>query len=349
MIDSIIIIDVYLNDDNRTKFLLETLDNFKKLGLPILLISNSIIPKEVQDKVDYIIYDKKNNLFVQDYDKYNELYFWFGVGDFFYENYEYNKQPHGLSVLCNLTKSVNFVKSLGFKNFIHFEWDFLINDNELDKLNKIIEMYNFKSYKGCFIYMPNNNWNMPEFPFHFWIVDIDFWLKYFPTIRDEDDYKRFIYKNNNNYNFENAERTVYLSFKNVLNELYLIDEDVFVKDMMKNSKFNSFTSNTGLHELNFNGVFRGFAKLHSDSKVQNKLVVLTWNRSNNDKITTEYTIEFGEKKIEIKHETELNCWVFNEISDFDFSKFPIKLKINSGFEKVYYSENDIKSNFIKKK
>lgn len=347
--DSIIIIDAYLSNNNRTDFLLKTLDKFKKLELPILLISNSNIPIEIQKKVDYIIYDKKNNLFVQNYDKYNELYFWFDFDNFFYENYEFNKQPHGLSVLCNLTKSVNFVKNLGFKNFIHFEWDFLINDDELNKLNEIIKKYNSESYKGYFVYMPNNNWNMPEFPFHFWIVNIDFWLKYFPVIKDEEDYKRFIYKNNNNYNFEIAERTVYLSFKNVLNELYLIDENIFSKEIMKGSKFNSFVSDTGLNELNFNGVFRGFAKFHSDSKLQNKLVILTWNRSNNNKIITEYTIEFADKKLEIKHETELNWWVYNEISDFDFSKFPIKLKTNFGFEKVYYSENDIKSNFIKKK
>lgn len=345
MSDSIIIIDVYLNNDRRTTFLSETLDKFKKLKLPILLISNSVIPIDIQSKVDYIFYNKKNILFTENYDKYNELYYWFGYDNFFYENYEYNKQPHGLSVLCNLTNSVNFVKNLGFKNFIHLEWDFLINDDEIKNLNEIIETFNSKSYKGCFIYMKKNNWGMPEFPFHFWIADINFWLKYFPEIKNEQDYKNFIFKKNNNLNFENAERTLYLSFKDVLNELYIIDENIFSKKIMQKSKFNCFMTDASMNECNSNDVFRGLSKPHFKSKIQNKLIVATWNRNNKNKIITKYTIEFDNKKIELKHETELNNLLFDEIADFDFSKFPIKLKIDSDFEKIYYSENDIKSDF----
>lgn len=344
----IIIIDAFLGDQNRINFFHLVLNEIKKLKIPILLISNKAVPLDLQNKVDYFILDHQNILFLDDYDNIKNSFYWLENEKFKYENYVEARQKHGLSVLCNLTKSCDFVKNLGFNKFIHFEWDFLINNQDYKNIEFLINDFLNKNKKAVFLYNPQTTEKLQQFPFHIWMADLDFWYKNYPKIHNEKDYQNFIFTKNNNRNFEIAERVLYLAFENNINDIELIEESFFIKKIAPNSQTNFITSDANFDPPNSFGVFRGLSKVFKNGVLTGELVLFTWNRMNTEVDVTKYNIQFGNSIQNFEHKTNNQCWNSSYINGFDFSKFPITLKTNHGFEKVYKNVHDIKSFLILK-
>lgn len=345
----IIIIDAFLCTETRINFFKDVLDSIKKLDIPILLISNTVIPLEIQQKVDYCIYDKTNNLFKYEYDSYDMAYLFFENDDFKYENYSLCKQKHGLSVLCNLTKSTLFAKLLGFDKFIHIEWDLVIHENDIEKIKILIDNFIRQNLKASFMYNFRNDSDLMEFPFHFWMCDLDFWIENFPLIYNEDDYLKFIISKNKNKKFQLAERFLYLAFEDKKDEIKLTPELIFLQKYFTNSDPNKIISNVNFEPPNGNGVFRGLSKVFHKGKLTGELVLVTWNSMNLEKDLTKYDISFKDNKQSEIHESNHGCWNLSRVNNFDYSCYPITLRTNHGFEKTYYNEHEITSFLIKYK
>jgi hypothetical protein len=342
----LIIIDAFLESESRLELFKPVLEKVKKLDLPILLISNSSVPKEIQNEVDYFIYDKRNILFEDSYDSYPFCNFWFKDQNFTYEHHVFSKQKHGLSVLCNLTKCCNFAIDQGYNKFIRVEWDFLINNKDFDNIYNLIHNFIKSDKKGYFIFNPSNGEGLKDLPYHFWMVDLDFWNKKFPKIYNEKDYQKFILQKNGHKKFEIAERVSYLAFEDSLNELELINETEFLTKIVGNSAVNFVTSDVNFLPPSSSGVCRGFAKVFRNGSATGELVLISWNRISKPTDYVDYSVIFNNSVQNFKHETPYMCWNLSGIKDFDFSKFPITLKMNNGFEKIYQSASEINSLFI---
>jgi hypothetical protein len=342
----IIIIDAFLNTDARKNFFKNALTSVKKLNIPILLISNTPIPLYVQTEVNFCIFDQTNNLFTYEYDSYDTSYLFFENDQFKYENYSLCKQKHGLSVLCNLTKSTVFAKQLGFNKFIHIEWDLAINDNDLQKISKLIDAFIDK--KAVFMYNFRDDRKLMEIPFHFWMCDLDFWLENYPLVYNEEDYLKFIVSKNNNKKFEIAERFLYLSFEEKMSHIHLIPEKTFLETFLPNSNANKIISHANFELPNTSGVFKGLSKVFYKGKLTGELVLFTWNSMNSDKDISQYEVEFADNHQSVTHETDHGCWNLSQVNNFNYSCFPITLKTNYGFSKIYNNEHEINSFFIKK-
>ena len=138
----IIIFDIFLNSSSRIEVFKQTLKSAKKLGLPIMVISNFKMPDYLVDQFDYFIYSKDNILFTNSYDKYPSVQFFMDHPYVRYENNTKCYQKHGLSVLSNLKTTTIFAQNLGFKKFIRIEWDFIISDDDIHLMNEKINNYN---------------------------------------------------------------------------------------------------------------------------------------------------------------------------------------------------------------
>ena len=108
---SILILDAFITDDKDEKLLNNFLDSSKSFGDDVLLMTNTKISKETQDKVDFLFYDKKNQLFKEKYDNYEYVNYYTNYTNFNIYNWFQHTQPHGLSVLISLFRSVKIAKN----------------------------------------------------------------------------------------------------------------------------------------------------------------------------------------------------------------------------------------------
>ena len=130
---TITIIDAFIDNNNQKKLLNEFLLTVNSID-PILLITNSIIDKSIIDKVDYLIYDKNNNLFENTYNNYEKFVLWQRFGNLKFNKVQYHTQKHGLSVLINLFRSIKFAKELGYTHFRRIEYDTILGKESLNNI-----------------------------------------------------------------------------------------------------------------------------------------------------------------------------------------------------------------------
>jgi len=343
---AIIIVDAFLDSQVKIEVFEKVLKKIKQIDLPILLISNSSISIDIQNQVDYFIYDKKNILFEYEYEIYPSSNYWIENENFKWQNYYFSKQKHGLSVLCNLTKSCDFVVKQGFNKFIRIEWDFLIHDDDFTTIKDLIYDFINNNKKAFFIVNNSNIHGEPELPYHFWMVDLNFWNEKFPKIYNETDYQNFIFNKNKNKKFEIAERFSYLTFKDSFSEMEFIDESDFLKKIVPNSSVNIIDSDINFSPPNGFGVKRALTKILKNEQVTGELIIITWNTMNKNIDINDYYITFDNKTQHIHHEVGYRNWIYSIVDGFDFSKFPLTLKVNNIFEKVYKTDLEIHSTII---
>jgi hypothetical protein len=222
----ITIVDCYIHDSlslNKLSLFLDKLNNKKK---EVLLISNTVIPIEIQKKVKFCFYDYNNKLFDESFNYASDCWSNHWSETYTIHEHFYSKQYHGLSVLYNLTNSISLSKSLGYTHFEKIEWDFNFDNETLNVIHSLNKICLLNSKKSIFIV--NFNTEKPEFRFDYFMSEISFFNDNFTPIREQNDYKNFLLKNYNNENFINVEQFLYKNFECVLNDVLLIDnEEIF--------------------------------------------------------------------------------------------------------------------------
>jgi hypothetical protein len=341
MNNGIIILDAFLYSQERIEMFEKVLKKIKQLDLPILLISNTAVSIDIQNQVEYFIYDKKNILFEYEYESYPFCNNWVKNDLFTWEQHYDSKQKHGLSVLCNLTKSCDFAIQQGFNKFIRFEWDFLMHDNDLKTIKNLINDFINSDQKAFFILNPSNQQGEKELPYYFWMVDFDFWNKKFPKIYSEIDYQNFIFNKNKNKKFQIVERFSYFVFEDSFHEMSLMNQIDFYKKIAPNSSIDTIATDTTYSAPNGLGINRGLTKIFKNGQFTGELVMMTWNRMNKNIDINDYYITFNNQTQHIHHEVNYQNWMFSIVEGFDFSKFPLTLNVNNKFEKIYKTAPEI--------
>lgn len=275
----ILIVDAYIEDDNQEKLLNNFLGRVLNI-YPIFLISNSKINQNTLDKVDYFFYDKKNNLFEDEYDNYESFYLWGIVDKFKLHNLYVHKQRHGLSVLINLFRSLKIVKELDFTHFIRVEYDAILGKKTLEDYKNIFNELNVYGKKlKCFV-----NQNNKVQSFQYFAGEIDFFLNNFIKIKSEKEYQQFINQKYGNNNFVTVEKIMFdlindLNCENIiiLNDLsFELDDTIWNQSASKSHiPKNMVKCQSELYSLKDTDKIILFSKSNTNDKIFRKIILKT--------------------------------------------------------------------------
>jgi FkbM family methyltransferase len=178
-IKPIIIIDAFFHDKECFTTFKKTLANLKNTNIPIMLVTNSNFSESLIKEVDYILYDKNNRLFKNEYVSDDTIFVWYTDSSKYFSFSNSVTQKHGLSVLSNLHHSTNLAKSLGFTHFFRIEYDSEIKN--IDKIKHI--MYEIKDKNG-YIYVNEDKY----LSYQLWYLSLDYFTRIMPNINKEEDY-----------------------------------------------------------------------------------------------------------------------------------------------------------------
>ncbi len=126
--NSIFVIGSWADTEEKINILKETIGKAKEcLGVKVLLVSHRPVPLDVQEMVDYYIYDECNPILLKaDYQKYNSFpLWWFANGEYTISVPQIYR--HDYACWTSYQNSFNFVKFLGKKYIFYTEFDWVIN------------------------------------------------------------------------------------------------------------------------------------------------------------------------------------------------------------------------------
>ena len=234
---SIIILDAFVTDKQEEGTLLNFIDSIKTTGDDLLLMSNTTTSKEVQDKVDYFFYDKQNQLFVEEYSKYDYVNYWTMYDWFKVSNFFPHTQNHGLSVLISLFRSVKIAKELGYTHFYKMEYDARLTEKTKIRIKELNNECVLKHKKGVFFVEKEHITGNLSMSVHYFFCEIDYFLNNFWSVTCEQDYINFLESEFGNRDFLIMERFMYENVKK------LNPEEVYIKEGFFN-EFNDTLWNT---------------------------------------------------------------------------------------------------------
>lgn len=218
----IIILDAFVTDKQEEGTLIKFIDSIKTTGDDLLLMSNTTTSKEIQDKVDYFFYDKRNQLFVEEYSKYDYVNYWTMYDWFKVSNFFPHTQNHGLSVLISLFRSVKIAKELGYTHFYKMEYDAIVTEKTKIKIKDLNNECILNNKKGIF-FIENHN-DHSSMSVHYFFCEIDYFLNNFWNVTCEQDYINFLESEFNNRDFLIMERFMYENLKK------LNPDEVYIKE-----------------------------------------------------------------------------------------------------------------------
>lgn len=138
------IIGTYPNEEYKVNMLNECIDNIKPLGYDIMIVSHYPIPLEIQNKVDYVLYDKENTIVSGELTPN-----WVFNTDSFSITRE-SSGGHILSVTKNIHNGINYANNLGYEFFIYMECDNLLDKEDLLKIETLRYSMYLKKKKMIF-------------------------------------------------------------------------------------------------------------------------------------------------------------------------------------------------------
>lgn len=333
----ITIIDSFVTNNSVLMKLKETIRKLKSHNNKILLVSNSHIPTDVIQSVDYFLYNKENKLFKENYTDIGLVDLWKSFPQITIHEINEEFQKHGLSVLCNLFNSLDLAKSLGYTHFQRIEVDDLYSNYGLNYMDSVEELCKSNGKKSLF-YLNEGK----DASFHYFFSEIDFFLKTFPRIRDEQSFINYLQKNNFGMSFRPVEVFIYENLKKIN-----LDE-VFVKDGQEEiyRDFEGTIWNTESSQATISEKYEGCtSKIY---RVQNSrnIAVVSYNY-NNFPVKRKIVVELENRVDTIFHNLDyFDAWAYNI---FDSSVKKILVYDQTTDRLLYESENKNIEDFIELK
>ena len=233
----LILITSHTPDNKREELLRNLVKGINNKEYDIMVVSHTLIPKDIMDGLDYFIFDKKNPLLFDIKDKAMSI---FENKNFTIYTTETKKYNHGLAFLRLLKIGLTNAKKLNYKKVHFFEYDSLIRDfKELQENSELIESLGVVCYKPTGIDWPNS-------PMSFNLEKIsELWFElsddgYYNFMIDKysklsEEYQMYLINKGGEYVFKNV---LDLKDKGIDVGLYVDSENfpwfVIVYDMSKN-------------------------------------------------------------------------------------------------------------------
>ena len=265
--DDIIILNSYPDTVERITILKNSLLQFKKTNKEVLLATHHPVDIEIQQLADYFIYDKRNQMLDQ------SMLNWYKNGKFYFQSCSGDLGRASYAGLLSIQNAICFAKDLGKKLVYYFEYDCLISDYDLKRID-LLKNEIYKKGKRGYVRLDTHGRDMLNkgVTTLFFIIEVDFFFENFNIMKSPSEYK-------NNVNHSIAlEFYFYQGLSKNLSQLEVVESD-YLKENFPNSEFNlsSFESSHFIDIL--------------PEKITRKLVLAITNPKD---ITKEYKILFLE-------------------------------------------------------
>lgn len=187
--EEIIVIGTYPNLKERVKLTKECIERLKPLGRKIMLVSHYPVDEDIQRICDFYIYDSHNPLTHHSY--YTRFFNYTNDYDAEVNINGLKNTNQSLTVLVNLFNAFKSSKILGFKRLFYTTFDVLVDERDLQEIEKSFEAVNniTKAYFGAV-----------NTPFGFGVettamtFNVDYFLDVFDDVRDADEYNNICQK-----------------------------------------------------------------------------------------------------------------------------------------------------------
>lgn len=179
----IIIIGTHPNLKEREQLTLECIRSLRPLNRKILLVSHYPVPSEIQDIVDFYVYDKQNPLTHHSY--YTRFYNYMPNYDVEININGLNNSNQSFAVLKNLYNSYKYAESLGYEKAFYITYDVIVDRRDYDAIDKSFQSISEtnKAYLSTIRLPFGTGIQTTAMTF-----DVGYFLKVFDDVRDVSSY-----------------------------------------------------------------------------------------------------------------------------------------------------------------
>jgi len=227
-----IIISTYPTQQSVIDATKECIESFKKTGRKIILTSHAVIPLELQELVDYCVYDKNNLLTKHDF----YYHCWVDYGHFKVNTIlqgEDNDVYHGPAVYTNYYNAASLAKNIGTKKLFFINYDYILTNPEF--INEISFKLNKKK-----AFVDERKYSEGEVSSTFFIgIQTDLFFKtheFISTAAEYDNLKHKVGSLSNGY-----ENIFYFALQPFRNQIHIESAENWDKLISENFKHNNFS------------------------------------------------------------------------------------------------------------
>jgi hypothetical protein len=336
----IIIIDCFITNKDSEDILLKTLDSFKDED--ILLVTNKSVSHDIQNKINFLLYDSRNQLFEKtdyDYTKHN-WNFWYKCDNFISYNFYLAKQPHGLSVIVNLLNALNLAKSLSYTHFQYIQYDTDYSENSLNWMREVPNICKNLNKKGLVYYNVDQLEDLElksdvanDMNVSYIFCEIEYFLSKIPKINNEEEYRNLIVDEFGYLRFVVVEKYIFHFFrKNGDDDLIIKNQIEYKVDFDGNNEALKTSPN------NFPKEYRGCPTRITKIKNSDELSIFSHNYTN-DLIFRKVRIFKNNNYYDMYSELKKDHWTYFSIEN-DIDKIEVYDGLND--EYLYTEINDDK-------
>ena len=233
----LIVIGAYPNTTKKEEVLKQEIESLKSLGFDFMIVSHYPVSVELQDMVDYYIYDKNQTLTPKD----RSPYYWFNTESFHIKVFN---SRHSLPICQNMFNSFKFSEIKNY-NFVFFvENDNIFTPNDVNKFRTLLNEMVSKN-KQCIFFKPESFRQDNSYVYETQLFGIS------PKYLNE----KFVIPTTENEWYETSmSHTLELAFYNKLKHLeddFLII-DVHSSEYFNESQINIFRVESFIFELLYN-------------------------------------------------------------------------------------------------
>jgi hypothetical protein len=278
--DDIYIISTYPNSSIKYEITKKCIQSLKKDGKKIMISSHMPLSEELQEMVDYYVYDGFNPLIK--HTLYNN--YWYDTSDFraevlFETLSKNNNLNQSLTCLNNIENSISLAKSLGYKRVINVTYDYIFSESDIKTINNLLNRIENENKEGYFMQFSDNDFDTLKSVF--FIINTDTYKEIFTNPRTPEKYNQEC----SNMNCDNfLERYFYKKLENYKDRLII---DHTTEEKLFNGEINIFSGVEYLTYLPVENQKNKFALWLStnNTKDDRKIVV---NKIVNNNITDTY-------------------------------------------------------------
>lgn len=215
---NVIIISCYADSLYKKSILLDYIKQFKKLStFDILLVSHIPLPENIIREVNYFIYDADNFLLPIEKTPVS----WFVLNNL---KIDILSCRHGYAFIKNVHNALKFVKNLRYDNFIFSDYDNILSEEDLLKINNIPQILN-QHNKKLFVFKNYNNSSKYGYSYEskFFAGEVNYFVDNVSLPASYEDWTNLEpYKSSTNI----VEEIFVTLFNNFEDKLYLIEENI---------------------------------------------------------------------------------------------------------------------------
>lgn len=220
----LVILGSYPSSEKSKEVLKACIKSLKE-HFDIMLCTHYPVDFEIQNMVNYYIYDYRNEMVVNE-----EIYIYGDCDQFYFQGYIEGTSTHpGFAIYRSIMNGVRFAKDY-YDKFYYIESDAIFSLEDIQKILDLKRQVNEENKKGWFFKLDK------VLTSNIFYSDVNFFLDNFPQCKNVDEYNQICYKIGSFGVLENFLYHV-LDYYKQLNEFLLI-KDVHFTEYFNSSKMS---------------------------------------------------------------------------------------------------------------